>query len=89
MEDWDADLSPRNFATTHFLAERSISQPQSITQKVHSRSAVDSSGARTLVFAAFEPSSSCEFRAWEHAFVRHFGAFPKQFYHLVTSRPAI
>ena len=23
MEDWDADLSPCNFATTHFLAERS------------------------------------------------------------------
>ena len=28
-----------------------------------SRSSVDSPGARTLVFAAFEPFSSCEFRA--------------------------
>ena len=41
-----------------------VSQP---APKYHtkgcSRSSVDSPGARTLVFAAFEPFSSCEFRA--------------------------
>ena len=54
------------------MSASEFSQPQSITQKepapkYHtkgcSRSSVDSPAARTLVFAAFEPSSSCEFRA--------------------------
>ena len=42
-----------------------------------SRSSVDSPGARTLVFAAFEPFSSCGFWASiarNTPFVRYFGA---------------
>ena len=44
-----------------------------------SRSSVDSPGARTLVFAALEPFSSCEFRASiaRTPFGRYFGALPK------------
>ena len=43
-----------------------------------SRSSVDSPGAQTLVFAAFEPLSSHEFWASiaRTPFVRHFGALP-------------
>ena len=66
-EDWDPDCLAQGLnsrISAKSIGEGASSQP---APKYHtkgcSRSFADSPGARTLVFAAFEPFHSCEFRA--------------------------